>query len=205
MNYIGTQSGIFNSIYIGFGQNGRYGTNFNLAVGTNNLLSNTTGSGNTVFGINSLGANTTGGNNISIGPSSLVNNSTGGNNIGMGIQSLYFNTTGNRNVGIGIQTLTNNSTGNDNVSVGFQSLYNITTSNNTSIGSFAGAYIKGATISNATSSNSIYIGFQTYPLSSGDTNEIVIGYQAVGNGSNTTVIGNSKESNKKLTAISAKP
>jgi hypothetical protein len=40
--------------------------------------------------------------------------------------------------------------------------------------------------------NSIYLGFQTRGLNAtGSTNEVVIGYDVVGLGSNTTVLGNS--------------
>jgi hypothetical protein len=43
---------------------------------------------------------------------------------------------------------------------------------------------------NQTSSQSIYIGHETKALADGDENEIVIGYEAVGAGSNTVVLGN---------------
>jgi hypothetical protein len=36
----------------------------------------------------------------------------------------------------------------------------------------------------------VYEGYEAYPLASGDTNENVIGNGAVGNGSNTTTLGN---------------
>ena len=43
--------------------------------------------------------------------------------------------------------------------------------------------------------NSVLIGSQSKPLAAGDTNEIVIGYNAVGNGSNTIQLGNSAITN----------
>jgi len=54
----------------------------------------------------------------------------------------------------------------------------------------AGQYTS-AGAGNATSSLSVYLGYDTRPLASGDTNEIVIGTSAIGNGSNTVTIGNS--------------
>ena len=42
---------------------------------------------------------------------------------------------------------------------------------------------------NETSTNSTYIGYNAYPLASGDTNETVIGNGAVGSGSNTVTLG----------------
>jgi hypothetical protein len=52
-------------------------------------------------------------------------------------------------------------------------------------------YIEDGVTANQTSSNSVYEGFQAYPLASGDTNETVIGYAAIGHGSNTVTLGNS--------------
>ncbi len=68
---------------------------------------------------------------------------------------------------------------------------NTTGSNNSAFGFSAGRYISGGSVSNTTSSNSTYLGYQAYPLANGDTNETVIGYNAVGNGSNTVTLGSS--------------
>jgi hypothetical protein len=54
----------------------------------------------------------------------------------------------------------------------------------------AGSAIGGGG-ANLTSSNSIYVGYNTKPSLNGNTNEIVIGYDSTGIGSNTTSIGNS--------------
>jgi len=75
--------------------------------------------------------------------------------------------------------------------VGYHALYSNTTgSQNTALGYNAGRYITGGSASNATSTNSLYLGYDTRALASGDTNEIVIGYQATGVGSNSVVLGN---------------
>ncbi|MBU4473474.1 MAG: hypothetical protein KJ842_04895, partial [Candidatus Omnitrophica bacterium] len=60
---------------------------------------------------------------------------------------------------------------------------------NTASGMEAGRYISGGA-ANTTSNNSLYLGYDTKALASGDTNEIVIGASAVGVGSNSAVLGN---------------
>ncbi len=85
------------------------------------------------------------------------------------------NTTGSFNSAFGGSALASNTTGNDNIAVGFS----------------AGQYISGGSIANRTSGWSVYLGTDTMPLASGDVNEIVIGYNAAGGGSNTATIGNS--------------
>ena len=74
--------------------------------------------------------------------------------------------------------------------MGYLSLYSNTTgSNNTAVGNQAGRYIADGSTANEDSQNSVYLGNNTYPKASGDTNETV-GYGAVGEGSNTVTIGN---------------
>ncbi len=114
----------------------------------------------------------------------------------MGSQALYNDNSptggsqGGVNVAIGYQALYDNTTGYDNVAVGHQALwYNSTTTNNVALGAQAGSYYNGYG-PNQTSSNSIYLGSGTDALADGDTNETVIGYNAVGNGSNTVTLGN---------------
>jgi hypothetical protein len=68
--------------------------------------------------------------------------------------------------------------------------YNTTGSYNTGIGNNSGGYIADGISLNQTSSNSIYLGYNTKALADGDTNEIVIGYEATGLGSNSVNLGN---------------
>ena len=69
-------------------------------------------------------------------------------------------------------------------------MYYVTSgSSNVALGHEAGRRIANG--SNTTdTNNSIFIGQNTSPLSNGETNQIVIGYEADGLGSNTVVIGN---------------
>ncbi len=133
-----------------------------------------TGYNNTANGYAALSANTTGNMNTANGFEALIFNTTGTNNNANGFEALYTNTTGYYNTANGMYALFTNTTG----------------SNNTANGYEAGQYIEDGVTANQTSSNSVYEGFQAYPLASGDTNENVIGNTAIGHGSNTTTLGN---------------
>jgi hypothetical protein len=134
----------------------------------------------------------TGAYNSAHGYNALSSNTTGNGNSAQGYQALYSNTTGNGNSAQGYQALSSNTTGNYNTANGFGALSSNTTGNyNTANGFQAGQYIADGVTANQTSSNSLYEGFQAYPLANGDTNENVIGNTAIGNGSNTTTLGNS--------------
>ena len=133
----------------------------------------------------------TGSSNTANGYAALQNNSTGSNNTANGMYALNANTTGYNNTGNGFQALYTNTTGYYNTANGMYALFtNTTGSNNTANGYEAGQYIEDGVTANQTSSNSVYEGFQAYPLASGDTNENVIGNTAIGHGSNTTTLGN---------------
>jgi hypothetical protein len=95
------------------------------------------------------------------------------------------------NTGIGTSVLLSITNGGRNTAIGSEALRNITTgSDNIGIGQLAGRRIASDN-NNATSSKSIYIGNDTKASFNGNENEIVIGHNAVGNGSNTATIGNS--------------
>ena len=163
---------IVNGITVGKGgaSNGN-----NTAVGLNALSSNTTGTLNTATGLSALQVNTAGNSNTANGANSLVANTTGGFNTGIGNQSLYSNTTGQANTAIGLNSLYSNTTG----------------TYNTGIGSGAGYYIADGSTPNTTSDFSIYLGADTKASVDNAQNETVIGYNAIGSGSNTVTIGNS--------------
>jgi hypothetical protein len=147
---------------------------YNVASGNNSLRYNSTGSFNVANGVGSLYSNTTGSYNVASGNNSLRSNSSGTNNVANGVSSLYSNTIGGNNVASGVNSLLSNISGANNVANGYQS----------------GRFIADGS-ANATSSNSVYLGADTKALASGDTNEIVIGYDAAGIGSNTVTLGNS--------------
>ena len=179
-------------------------------------LEQNTGSNNSAFGGNALIQNSSGGANTAIGTYSGFSNTTGSSNTSIGTYSFYCGTTGNNNTAVGTDALQggyvsscpsspqntsnntavgngalyNDSTGSDNTGIGQGALYNISSGSfNTALGFNAGQYINGAG-ANVSSSNSVYLGAGSQAGASGNTNEIVIGYNAVGIGSNTVTLGN---------------
>ena len=130
-------------------------------------------------------------NNIGIGVNSLTSTTLGASNIGIGNNSLYSLTGGENNIGIGSGAAYSlNNTG-GTIAVGSNALYYLNENNpyNIAIGVGAGR-MNAALNGNYAGSYNIFFGYQAYPLNSGDTNEIVIGADARGIGSNTVVLGN---------------
>lgn len=167
--------------------------NQNTAFGFETLRENTNGTSNTALGRIALRSNSTGSSNTAIGRAALFNNTIGIGNTALGTSALINNTTGNSNTALGTDSLANNTTGGNNISIGLSSLLNITgNNNNTAIGTNAGRYAGSGTTAMTSVNNSIYLGYQARGLNAtGSTNEIVIGYDVVGLGSNSTILGNS--------------
>ncbi|MFM1753424.1 MAG: hypothetical protein RLZZ236_363 [Bacteroidota bacterium] len=181
----------------------------NTVFGLNALANNTIGMFNTALGRFTLNANTAGSHNIAIGDSGLNKNTIGNANVALGVESLKEITDGESNIGIGYGTLKSILSGDSNIAIGSSSLSKITNetgntvlgsgalwqlqngSYNTALGYQAGLYF-GAGISAMTAtSSSIYIGAASKGLNAtGSNNEIVIGNDAIGLGSNSVVIGN---------------
>jgi hypothetical protein len=173
----------------------------------------TTGSNNTMIGYSAGGPTSTTRWNTMLGSAAGINNTAEANTF-LGASAGYFNTTGQHNVFIGYNTANNNVIGNYNTAVGFSATSNIgfgglsanyNTSlghtpgatfregnNNLFLGYLAGSYLNDTTSQMNTINSSIFIGAQSTGGDSDDqTNQIVIGNNARGLGSNTTVIGNS--------------
>ena len=137
---------------------------------------------NIAIGLNLLLSNTTGNDIIAIGNAALNTNTIGGNHVAIGTAALYSNTIGNGNSGIGFEAL----------------YYNTTGSDNTAVGSDAGVYLQDGSTANSITDKSIFIGANTKALADNQTNQIVIGYNTIGLGSNTVVIGNDDISSTSL-------
>lgn len=162
---------------------------YNTAVG-NYALYSCKSDYNTAFGYKSLYSTTTGNANTAVGAFSLFKNTTGFYNVVGGDSVMYSNIIGNENVALGKKALFN-CNASYNVAMGAYALYNITTgAENVAIGYNAGRFIANGTTANQTSNTSVYIGNETKAFANGDANEIVIGYNAIGLGSNTAVLGN---------------
>ena len=129
---------------------------------------------NTIVGEGALNANTTGNSNTAIGQASLPLNTTGSSNTAVGRGSLEKNTTAIWNCGVGTFSLFANTTGSSNIA----------------IGNGAGGLIADGITENSITNNSVFLGGNTRALANNQTNQIVIGHNAIGNGSNTVTIGN---------------
>ena len=115
---------------------------------------------------------------------------TGNSVFGQG--ALTTNTNGVYNVAVGYNSLHSSNSTQRNTAIGQASLGSITTGNdNVAIGNAAGQYQDQAQTLNTSANQSVFLGAFTYSGFLNPTNEIVIGYQAAGNGDNTTTIGNS--------------
>ena len=163
----------------------------NTAIGFNALSSNTTGYENTAIGLSSLYYNTEGYENTAIGKRSLYRNTTGFWNTANGHNAMESNTTGNKNTASGKSSLYNNTEGSNNTANGYNAMFSNTTGNdNTAYGNGAGRHIANGTTSNTTSDFSVYLGSNTKASADNAQNEVVIGYNAIGAGSNTIQLGN---------------
>jgi len=132
-------------------------TDTNTCLGTNALMSNTSGYQNTGIGYFALYSNTTGYYNTASGSLALNNNTTGYNNTASGVGALYSNTTGYYNTASGYAALRYNTTGYNNTASGLGALSrNTTGAANTASGTNA-LYSNTTGGSNAASGyNSLY-------------------------------------------------
>jgi hypothetical protein len=185
--------GVGQDSYINGVRIGRGGGNhaINTVLGTQALNSNTTGSYNLAFGGEALYLNTVGTANTAIGARSLYFNTTGGSNAAFGVGVLLSNTTGYNNTAVGTHAFSKNVDGFNNSVFGNEAgRENTSGSRNVFFGSRAGMFqADGFTPLSATNS-SIYIGANSRGFSTSDRNSIVIGTDGIGEGANTTVLGN---------------
>ena len=132
-----------------------------------------------------------GNNNIStntvVGSGAGNTISTGDNNTFNGSQSGRFNSIGKNNSFYGVNSGFYNSGGSDNISIGNSS----------------GMHIANGTTSLTTADKSVFLGADTKALANNQTNQIVIGYNAIGKGSNTVNIGDSFITNTYLQGITS--
>lgn len=166
----------------------------NTAVGADALKSNTSGKWNTAIGYGALAFNTIGQQNTAIGTKVLFNNGSGSYNIGIGINTMNGNVSGNDNIGVGNYATNLNQTGSGNIAFGTNALrFSDVGNNNIAIGKDSGTHVGATGGALATLvDNSIFIGVDTRVPALGNTNQIVIGNNAVGKGSNTIQLGNTQ-------------
>jgi hypothetical protein len=185
------------------------GGEYDTFVGIGAGVANTSGYLNTNIGYNAGAAITGADNNTSVGGMALETATTNGGNTAIGTKALRY-VTGSGNVGVGYLAMAYaSSSGSNNVAMGGSALYRITSgtgnvaignnalsyittgNSNVALGGDAGKYITGGVTANQTSGTSVYIGSSTRASADGNANEVVIGDQVTGNGTNTVTIGNS--------------
>ena len=111
-------------------------------------------------------------------------------NVGVGASAFTSNTSGNYNTAVGASSLYSNTSSDNNTALGYYALYNNKAgSNNVAVGIRAGNLVSaGSALTKPT--NSIFLGAETKAQLDDQTNQIVIGVNAIGAGSNSVVLGN---------------
>ncbi len=130
---------------------------------------------NTIIGYGAFAANTLGFFNVAAGTYAMANNTIGERSVALGHAAMRYGTSASYNVAVGGFSLAGLTTGIRDIAIGAD----------------AGRFIADGTTPNQTSSYSCYLGEQTKALANGDENEIVLGYNATGFGSNSAAYGNS--------------
>ena len=178
---------------------------FNVAIGREAMRDSVSAINNVAIGYHAARDIQGGINNVAIGANALDENENGSVNVAIGSLALSESTNSNQNTAIGSSSLQNTTTGFRNVGVGYQALEKNTSGvANVAIGHAAGAYRGDLDIlfpndldneepnivfNRTTGTGGIYIGQWSRASANGQTNEIVIGTNALGLGSNTAVIG----------------
>ena len=162
-------------------------------------VSTTVGGSNTAIGNLAMPVATTAQDTVAVGARALQSLTTSGNCVGVGYVALGGVTTGSSNIGIGYGAFGGITTQTHNIGIGTFAALNATAGiNNTIVGSQAGRNMGAGTGSNWTgASNNVLIGYDVRPLDA-TNNQIVIGASAVGDGFNTTVIGNTSTTQSRI-------
>ncbi len=180
--------------------------NTNLGITVNGVKSLTMDKNNTFLGYSAGGSILYAGQNVMIGDLAGRDSTSAFGQTLVGSGAGAYNTTGGANTLIGQYAGRNQTAGSYNTVVGYYSylggsgmrntvigengLYTATGNYNVSLGSWAANYQADGTTALTTTSNSIYIGAYSRGYSNADSNSIVIGYQAIGIGANSVVLGN---------------
>ena len=166
---------------------------YNTAVGHAAMQDTTTGNFNSVLGNKGLEKNIDGSYNVAVGNQSLNFNTNSSNNTAVGYRALY-KVQSDSNTGIGqnaLSSLESSTSSNDNTGIGQDALNKITSGQrNVGVGVAAGQKYGGGNNNLITANDSVFIGADSDAGGDNQTNQIVIGYNAIGLGSNTAVLGN---------------
>lgn len=170
----------------------------NIGIGYQTLYSLTKGYFNVAIGNQCLYDVTTGYDNIAIGSPAGFNLTTGAGNILIGYGTLSGGTTTGNNIAIGTNCLAGISVAADgigSIAIGEGVLqYADTCDETVAIGYAAARFIANGSTELDITDHSVYLGSSTKSgaalITDAIDNEIVIGYNAIGNGSDTVTLGN---------------
>ena len=167
----------------------------NTASGANAKLMDLLVGGSSLFSVDKLGAVTLQGTSFKIGYGGGAINT----NTAIGFSAFTANATGAFNTAVGVNSLVAATSSTGNIGFGGSTLRGITAgNNNTAVGLNAGYYIADGTTVLTVASESVFIGQRARALATNQTNQIVIGSEAIGIGSNTITLGNSSIVETKL-------
>jgi Chaperone of endosialidase len=146
-SFLNTAGGTSN-IFVGNGAGSFANTGtYDVGIGFEVLINNTSGTNDAGLGGAALLSNTTGSFNTGLGQVSLVSNTTGGYNTAAGAGSAQLNTTGTANTALGYVALTTNTVGSGNTAIGFQADVGANNlSNATAIGANATVNVSNAMV-----------------------------------------------------------
>ena len=187
-------------------------TSDNVAIGFNAMQAKTSGSGCVAIGTSSMYRNLSSTSSMGIGFQTLFNATAGDSNTAIGYNSMVTSTTSSFNTAVGSASLNSCTVGNENTAIGNDSLYALTKGAfnvavgleslryltgeqydhryNTGIGYTAGKLLTSGS-NNTSATKAVYIGYDARASAVSQDKELVIGSEARGLGSNTTVIGSS--------------
>jgi len=194
-------AGIANDVFVNGIRCGRGNTgvvhNVVLGVDAGRVL-NASSNGNLLLGYQVGYFATSGQLNVGIGKDALGSVTSGSSNMGIGARAVGSSSTANHNVGVGTEAL-ELATGGLNVGIGGFAGKNLgAVSYNTCIGFEAARYHANGSTALTGASSSTYIGARCRGNNNSDSNSIVVGADAIGDGANTTVLGTSSTTQTKL-------
>ncbi len=160
-----------------------------VAIGTDAMAENVTGSDNTVLGYQAgkgVAGNSHSGNTF-VGYQAGFDITTGGNNVTVGTKAGTDITTGGNNTLLGFEAGLQQTTSSSNVGIGYRALFrNVTGTNNTCIGREAGRGVSGTSHSNNT-----FVGYQAgFGINAGERNMVLGAFAGTAiTGSDNSFIG----------------
>jgi hypothetical protein len=162
----------------------------NTALGAGALNAGTSGQSNTAVGVSAAAAIATSSFQTAVGARAAQLNTSASSTM-VGADCASAATSASEITAVGSFCLGATVTASRASAVGCLALYSITGSNDTcALGHSAGRYAGAGTTANTSATDSIFIGSDSRAGASGNSNEIVIGKGAIGNGNNTVTIGN---------------